>query len=303
MTLLPDVASQSAGIALTRFVSSMSLPSFFPAERHARLRLPCRGSFGPQFPTFSATAFLLRHRYYAPLSLPTSHLGSLRLSLTSRYFAGFPPFVSRLRFISRRGNASLMPGLLFRRYPFSSGYLRQRLIGSPKFPSYPFECMPRPQTPVESCPLTIARSGLLPSARCTASAFTPLTAGKLSILSTTIHISGLTSRPTPLLHPVPNTPLLESLAGSLLTCWLGFSQVGLGRSSVRTDWVTSTNFLSLLSSLPSLRAYLGTSIAWLAPNIYMRQELQGPLEGLPLALCQFVLLFVIGSQWISLVLP
>ena len=42
------------------------------------------------------------------------------------------------------------PGLLVSRYPFSSGYLGKEIVGPPKFPSRPGECMPRSQTPVVS---------------------------------------------------------------------------------------------------------------------------------------------------------
>ena len=46
--------------------------------------------------------------------------------------------------------------------------------GSPEFPGYPFENMPRSQTPVVSRPLALARTGLLPSERCSSSAFGPV---------------------------------------------------------------------------------------------------------------------------------
>jgi hypothetical protein len=45
--------------------------------------------------------------------------------------------------------------------------------GSPKFPSYPYGCMPRSQTPVVSCALAIAHPGLLPSGHWKPSAFPP----------------------------------------------------------------------------------------------------------------------------------
>ena len=43
--------------------------------------------------------------------------------------------------------------------------------GSPKFPDYPFECMPRSWTPVVSCSLALSCPGLLPSTGMTVSAF------------------------------------------------------------------------------------------------------------------------------------
>ena len=46
--------------------------------------------------------------------------------------------------------------------------------GSPEFPGYPLESMPRSQTPVVSCPLALARTGLLPSPHCIGSAFGPV---------------------------------------------------------------------------------------------------------------------------------
>jgi hypothetical protein len=60
---------------------------------------------------------------------------------------------------------------LVSRYPCSSGSSDKETPGSPKFPSFPCDAMPRsPQTPVESYPLAIPWAGLLPSARTTASA-------------------------------------------------------------------------------------------------------------------------------------
>src|SRR5262245_49944339 len=59
-----------------------------------------------------------------------------------------------------------------------------------------------------------------------------------------------------------SVPLLaETHAGSLLTCWLGFCQVGLEPFPVLTHWATTTNFMGLLP-LPRFRAYLGATSAW-----------------------------------------
>jgi hypothetical protein len=52
-----------------------------------------------------------------------------------------------------------------------SGNMRKETGGSPKFPSYPYGCMPRSQTPVVSSTLAIPRPGLLPSGACKPSAF------------------------------------------------------------------------------------------------------------------------------------
>ena len=51
-------------------------------------------------------------------------------------------------------------------------------VGSPKFPSYPFEYMPRSQTPVVSPTLALSRPGLLPSRLATRRLF-PLVAREL----------------------------------------------------------------------------------------------------------------------------
>jgi len=44
-----------------------------------------------------------------------------------------------------------------------SGHVCKDTDGSPKFPSYPYGCMPRSETPVVSSILALAYSGLLPS--------------------------------------------------------------------------------------------------------------------------------------------
>src|SRR5262245_37043267 len=69
-----------------------------------------------------------------------------------------------------------------------------------------------------------------------------------------------------------SVPLLaETHAGSLLTCWLGFCQVGLEPFPVLTHWATTTNFMGLLP-LPRFRAYLGATSAWLAGALAPRRK-------------------------------
>jgi hypothetical protein len=72
---------QSTGVLVSGLVSSKSLPWFPPVGHSARRRLPSRGSLGPRFPTFRGTM-----RRYDCHCAP---LGSLRLSLASRYLARF----------------------------------------------------------------------------------------------------------------------------------------------------------------------------------------------------------------------
>ena len=142
-------------------VSTKSLPWFPPVGHSARRCLPSRGSLGPRFPTFHGT--MPRddcHR--APL-------GSLRLSLASRYLArsscSWSPRRARCLVEAPRQRQGLWsPGPPFRVSHKETG-------GSPTFPSSPCEAMPRSQTPVVSCALAIAHPGLLPSSACKPSAF------------------------------------------------------------------------------------------------------------------------------------
>jgi len=87
---------------------------------------------------------------------------------------------------------------------------------------------------------------------------------RIILLSTTIPISGLDHMACVLATPGSVPLLAETHAGSLLTCWLGFRQVGLEPSPVLTHWATTTNFMGLLP-LPRFRAYLGATTAWFGP--------------------------------------
>ena len=127
-------------------------------------------------------------RYYAPLRLPPAHLGSLRWSLASRYRACFMVFVVSHRAHglveaprSRQGLWS--PGPPFRELCSETG-------GSPKFPSYPSEDMPRSQTPVVSCALASIAHRIVAFRRMQTVGF-GLDAAEAILLTTTIHISGL----------------------------------------------------------------------------------------------------------------
>lgn len=59
-----------------------------------------------------------------------------------------------------------MPGLFLNRLACCPVVLRKETVGSPEFPSFPCERMPRPKTPVVSHSLALvflSRPGLLPS--------------------------------------------------------------------------------------------------------------------------------------------
>src|ERR1700757_84506 len=108
--------------------------------------------------------------------------------------------------------------------------------GPPEFPGYPFEHMPRSQTPVVSHPLALARTGLLPSNRCRPSAF-GLVAQPYPV-TTIIHFSEFNDAACALAFPLFRTPLLSDRTSvRLSTGWLG-----LGRVGFFTHWVTSTIF-------------------------------------------------------------
>ena len=74
--------------------------------------------------------------------------------------------------------------------------------------------------------LALTPSGLLPSGHWKPSAF-PSVPLKDILVSTTLLISGLHHAACILATPGSVPLLAETHAGSLLTCWLGFRQVGL----------------------------------------------------------------------------
>ena len=86
------------------------------------------------------------HRYYGPLRLPNDHLGLLRFSLSSPDTL-VAPLLSltgqdRALLSSARTPPHWLTGALDR-IAFA-----KETFGSPKFPGYPFDCMPCSQTPV-----------------------------------------------------------------------------------------------------------------------------------------------------------
>ena len=102
--------------------------------------------------------------------------------------------------------------------------------GSPEFPGYPSEPMPRSQTPVVSCRLALAPTGLLPSTELISSAFGPL--WRTYPLTTTIHFSELDHTACVLASPLLRTPPLDGRTSVRLpTWWLAFGRVGLEYSS------------------------------------------------------------------------
>ena len=133
-------------IPLRRLVGSRSFPSVLPVPRSARLHLPSRGSLGSHFPTLIGTML----RYDCPVSL-SGRFASRSLPDT---VSASPVCVPQSGSLVA-GSCLPAPGLLVSRYPCSSDTSDKETPGSPKFPSFPSDAMPRSQTPVVSCPLAM----------------------------------------------------------------------------------------------------------------------------------------------------
>ena len=86
--------------------------------------------------------------------------------------------------------------------------------------------MPRSQTPVVSCALASVAHRIVAFRRLQTVGF-DLDTAEAILLTTTIHISGLNDAAYLLATPGSVRPFTGRHAGSLLTCWLDFSQVGL----------------------------------------------------------------------------
>jgi hypothetical protein len=108
--------------------------------------------------------------------------------------------------------------------------------GSPEFPGYPSERMPRSQTPVVSRLLAITRTGLLPSIGCIPSALGLV--AQTYPLTTIIHFSEFNDAACALAFPLFRTPpFRRSHFGSAIDLL-----ARLGSSGISTHWVTMTIF-------------------------------------------------------------
>ena len=136
--------------------------------------------------------------------------------------------------------------------------------GSPEFPGYPSERMPRSQTPVVSPPLALTRTGLLPSGHWIPSALGPV--ARTYPLTTTIHFSEFNFTACALAFPLLRTPPLGDRTSVRLPArWLAFGRVGLIGSPRRTHWVIVTSFKGSHPLLSSL-AFLGTTSDLVRPR-------------------------------------
>ena len=108
-------------------------------------------------------------------------------------------------------------------------------------PVLPSRHMPYSRTPVVLPALALTRRKLLPAL---IGDWVGFDAFPLALILNGPRYSafrGSITRPVSSLHPASHPPLLMMHAGSFLSCWLGFAQVGLG--SNLTHWVTTTSFL------------------------------------------------------------
>ena len=152
-------------------------------------------------------------------------LGTLRLSLAPRSLVCFRAFVLSLAGSWAGGSFPTTPGPWVARSPIRD--MDKETGGSPTFPRHPCERMPCSQTPVVSSALALSHSGLLPSGHWKPSALLLVTTWRSILLSTTLRIAGLHHTACILATPGFVPPLAETHAGSLLTGWLGVSQVGV----------------------------------------------------------------------------
>ena len=174
-----------------------SLPSVFPAARDARRCLPSRGSLGSRCPTFPGT--LRREDSPLPVSgrftrraLPDTVPASLRSCC--------PPWARGLVEAPRARQGLWSPGPPIRAWCPETG-------GSPTFPSDPSEDMPRSQTPVVSCALASVAHRIVAFRRLHTVGF-DLETAEASLLTTTLHLSGLNHAACLLAHSSFVRPLL-----------------------------------------------------------------------------------------------
>jgi hypothetical protein len=191
---------------VTRLVSAKSLSCLVPP------RTLCLTS--PSLPWVAWASLPHVQRYYATLRLPPDPLGVLHLSLVLRYLAGFRAFVVSLAGSCPGGSPANTPGPLGTRSP-NPGLTsrRQMALPSSRVP------------PVQTCPALRPRWCPAHSPKRTQDYCLPATANRR--LPTTLPFSGLHHAACLLATPGFVRPLAGRHAGSLLTCWLDFSQVGL----------------------------------------------------------------------------
>ncbi|MFC1831223.1 hypothetical protein ACFL0S_04305 [Thermodesulfobacteriota bacterium] len=116
--------------------------------------------------------------------------------------------------------------------------------------------MPWSLTPVVTCLLAIAYPDLPPSGLLRPLAFTSNVME--AIIGPRLSFSGLNIEPTSLIHLASDSRYRAYPQTSLLTCRLGFDQVGLAAIAATHRLVRNNQFLSR-KGFPRLWIYLGTT--------------------------------------------
>src|SRR3989442_11237791 len=171
----------------------------------------------PSLPWVAWASLPHLHWYYAPLRLPPPRLGVLHLSLVPRYLACFRRSWCPLRAHGQEeapGHARAFGHPV----PQSGNDARRQV-------ALPSSRVP----PMDTCPALRPRWCPAHSPYRTQDCCLPALANRR--LTTTIHISGLNHAAYLLATPGFVRPLAGRHAGSLLTCWLDVSQVGLAHGA------------------------------------------------------------------------
>jgi len=149
--------------------------------------------------------------------------------------------VSRLaRLAARRGSLRSSARSLFYPADLVSGLPARRQLALPSSRAT-YWCMPCSRTPVVLPALALTRRKLLPSLIGDWVGFPTLPHVVIPVGPQHSAFRGSITRPASSLHPASHPPLLMMHAGSLLSCWLGFAQVGLAVNL--THRVALTSFL------------------------------------------------------------
>ena len=170
-------------------MSPESLPEVLPDKRDARRCLPSRGSRGSRFPTFPGT--MRRSDSPRPLSGRFARRSLPDTAPASRR-SWCPHWAHDLVEAPRARQGLWSPGPPFRDVCTETG-------GSPTFPSYPSEDMPRSQTPVVSWALAAIAHRMVAFRRMHTVGLC-LDTPETILLTTTLPISGLNDAACLLAH-------------------------------------------------------------------------------------------------------
>jgi len=262
-TLIPRVLIllQSAP-ALLRQLSGLEVPAAFSLAQTSMpgiaFPLPCgfyRGSLGPWFPTRSAevapcpavlcvaTTAFVRPGRCALCSLPVPWFDALWF-VSRTACAGFGSPVGR-------ADPTRRQGVGYAGHP-PSGCCSQGDGRLSRVPGLPFVHMPRSQTPVVSRPLTLARTGLMPSDHSISWALGPV--ARTYLLSTIIHFSEFNDAACVLALPLTSHTIFRDRTSVRLPTGVASLWSGGNLSIPLTHWVNFDMFKRCLlyPHIPSL---------------------------------------------------